>query len=279
MNSTSALLFSQSPTRLLPTGTRMKPAHQRWAINSSLTSLKLRRLSSEVSLWMLLCTLTLPRWLSLLTVHPLQSTGLPKATLVQLRIKVSAAHAGLSPPPELLSHPSQLPKELHQSLFLNNSSFHAHHSSETLVAVVAGTTGLGTSLRSTVRRRVLTTLTLLVLPLLMVPATIIPIGQLLPLPLMSKLVKPTRKSKVLSLLSQSQLPSVLCHLPSNYTLPVCSHKTVVLFLTTPSLLLVMETNLVRITSSLETHGVHHGVTKDISRSLLHQLIQLLVSAV
>ena len=199
--------------------------------------------------------------------------------MVQLRIKVNAVHAGLFPPPVLLSHLSQLPKEPHQSLFLSSNSFPAHQPTTTPVAVVAGTTGPGTTSRSTVKKRDLTTHTLLVKPPLMVLATMTPQRELLALPPMSKLVKPTRKSRLLLLLSQSQLPLMPPRPYSSNTRLVSSPLHVVSCLTTPSLQLVTEANLVRITSSLETHGAHHGVTKVTSRSAHHQLIQLLVSAV
>ena len=224
-------------------------------------------------------TLTPQRWLSPLTLPPPQSTGSPKVTLVQSKIKANAAHAGLSPQLVLLSLPSQLPTAPHQSPFLNSSSFHAHLLTTTLVAVVVGTTGPGTTSRSMVKRRVLTILTPLVLPLLMVLANMTLQRLLLKLPLMSKLVKPTRKSRLLLPLSQSQLLLMLLKPYSSNTLLVSSPLHVVLCLTTPSLPLVTEVKMVRITSLWETHGVHLGVTKDISRSVHHQLIQPPVSAV
>ena len=142
---------------------------------------------------MLRFTLMPQKWQSPLTLPQPQSIGLPKAMLVQSKIKVNVVHAGLSPPQALLSHPSQLPAELHLFLFLNSSSFHAHQPTKMPVAVVAGTTGLGTTLKSTVKRRALTTLTLLVPLLLMELATMTPQRLLLTLLLMSRSVKPTRK--------------------------------------------------------------------------------------
>ena len=78
--------------------------------------------------------------------------------LVQLKIKASAVHAGHSLLLLLLSPPSLLIMAPHPVTTPNSNLFPAHLLLETLVAVVAGTSGLGTTLRSMLKKTVLTTL-------------------------------------------------------------------------------------------------------------------------
>ena len=194
----------------------------------------------------------------------MQWTGLPLVKLVQLRIKANVVHAGPSQQLVLLSLISLLPMVVPFQTILNNNLSPAHQLTETPVATVVGTTLPGTIWRSPLRK----TLHLIPIPpvqlVLMVLARQTPPLVKLRLLLMLLSVKQTLKLWLLLTFSPSVSLFALWAQPSNSTNQASLVKTVAPYSTMPSLPSDMELilPLALIISTLETHGVLHGVMQD-----------------
>jgi len=173
--------------------------------------------------------------------------------LVQLRIKVNAAHAGLSQQPPLLNHQSQLLMVLLLNNTQSNNLSPVHQLTEMQVAMVVGTTGPGTTKSTTHKNFNQLTHTLQVQKELMVLATMIHLlvsQKLTQQPPTFKLVKPTMKSRLQFQSSQSQLLLTPQKLHSNLTHLVSSHQAAVFCLITQLLQLVMELTQPMVITSL-----------------------------
>jgi len=228
-SSTLVLPFSLLVTSLLQSGTLMKPTLTKSDTTFYLTTTSRNSATLEVSKMNLLPLNTLLdlKQIPINLLH--QSTGSLLVMLVQLRIKVNAAHAGLFQQPPLLNHLSQLIMVLPLNNTQSNNLSPVHQLTEMQVATVVGTTGLGTTKSPTHKNSNQLTHTLQVQMELMVIATMIHLllsQKLTQQPPTFKLVKPTMRSWLLFKSSQSQLLLTPQKPHSNHTHQVWSQQAV-----------------------------------------------------